>query len=369
MNNLANVNLTKGQQLQVELVNQVDKATQDMGATITEYGRQCVINAIGNLVTYCRTNGVQFGLIDPTMVKIALQNVGFTELNFAATPAEAYFDLRKTVFEDGKGNKVNGYTIAVKPQGAGNEKLTRRFGVNVKELKPAWLIREGDEFTYPSFNGLHMTPPKWTPKSYDKKIIMVCYPLVLKDDSVEYLIATREGIKPNLIAQVRQNNLYTFKKKNSKGYEVTDTEARDKFYDEVNEIFEKLTVDEILADPRWREQLTPTYTSGGSKEAMVLRKMKNNALKNYPREFATDYIAQAVKDMYEDKDESLNIDKKNAIDIDPVEKVEDEIKEEPKPENVVPNFEVNDDGEVVEENVAEEPNPGTSKSDNYDEVL
>ena len=352
-NQLPNVALSKGTKYQVDLVNQIDKATKEMGQEFTQYGRECVINAMANLVTYCRTNDIKFELLDITMVKIALQNVGYTELNFNAYPAEAYFDIRK-----------NGptYAVTIKPQGAGNEKLTRRFGVNVKELKTCILVREGDEYTLPGFDGTKMTPFTWKPKSLDKKVVLVVYPLEKADGTYEYLMATRESIKPNLIAQIRQNNLYEFKKKNeSTGRLDVDTKARDEFYEMVNNEFEKLTVDQILANPRWRAELTPTYTSGGSQEAMIIRKMKNNALKNYPREYSSDAVANAVKDMWEDRDDSV-FQKEEAIDVDAVEKVEKEINE-PVNENATQDFQVTEDGEVVTTDApkAEEPKPAEEK--------
>lgn len=338
---LEKVELSQAAQYQVDLVKQVDKATQEMGQGFTEYGRQCVINAIANLFMVCKNTGINFGALDISTVKVALQNVGFTELNFNAIPSEAYYDIRKVWTKDKTGKTVCTHNVSVKPQGAGNEKLTRRFGLNVKELKSCILVREGDEFTLPGFDGEKMTPFKWTPKSYDKKVIMVVYPLVKTDGTYEYLIATRESIKPNLIAQIRQNNLYTFKTEDGKD---VDTAKRDAFYEEVNRAFEEMTVDQILADPKWRKELTPTYTSGGSVEAMILRKMKNNALKNYPREFDSAAMAQAVMDMYEDRDDSLTT-KKEVVDVDMVAKVEEEL-EDKADADALQDFDVNENGEV-----------------------
>lgn len=356
--------LSGTQKFQVDIVNLVDKGLEESGAKFTDYGRTCVINAMASFITVCRNNDYDLKKIDQTTLKIALQNVGFTELNFAATPAEAYFDIRKN---DG------GYSVSIKPQGAGNEKLTRKFGVNLKDLKSAILVREGDNYTLPGFDGEKMTPFKWQPKSLDAKVIMVVYPVVKNDGTLEYLMATRESIKPNLIAQIRQSNLYSFKKIEN-GKSVIDVEKRDQFYEEVNREFEKLTVDQILANEKWRKQLTPTYTSGGSVEAMVIRKMKNNALKNYPREFDNSYEAEAYKDMWEDKDDSLNIQKEKAIDVDVVQKVEKEITEEPKDESAPQDFNVSVDGEIVKEEpetVKEEvkPNNNPAPKDDYEDLF
>ena len=40
-------------------------------------------------------------------------------------------------------------------------------------------------------------------------------------------------------------------------------------------------------------------------EQMILRKMKNNALKNYPKEYDNTYVANSVKNMFEENDESV----------------------------------------------------------------
>lgn len=320
--------LTGGLKLQDQLLGELDSAAKNMGQDFTEYGKKCVVNAIASLVIYTKQNGVSITDFDPTLVRLALQNIGYTELNIAAIPSECYFDIRKT--KEGK------RTLTIKPQGAGNEKLLRTYGVNVKEVHTPWLVREGDEFTYPSFNGLEMTPPKWTPKSYDKKVIMVVYPVVKNDKSVEYLISTREGIKPNIIAQVRQNSLYS--------------KDKDKIYAQIEEDAEKLTVDQLLAKKEWAEIINPTYTSGGSKEQMILRKMKNNALKNYPKEYRDAFMAEAVKEMFEDNDDSLKVNRDEVLDadVDPVEKVEKEINEIPQTD-AVPDFKVDEETGVVEE--------------------
>lgn len=324
--------LTGGLKLQDQLLAELDKSAKSMGQDFTEYGKKCVINAIAQLVITTKQQGIELTEFDPTLVRLALQNIGYTELNIAAIPSECYFDIRKT--KDGK------KTLAIKPQGVGNEKLLRTYGVDVKEVRSPWKVREGDEFTYPSYDGLNVTPPKWTPKSFDKKVIMVVYPVIKNDNNVEYLIATREGIKPNIIAQVKQNTLYD--------------KNKESIYARIEKDAETKSVDELLNDPEWSNIINPTYTSGGSKEQMILRKMCNNAIKNYPKDYKDSYMANAIKDMFEDKDDSL-VPPKEYIDADTVEKVEEEIKEEPKGAKVE-DFDTDNDG-VIEEKVKAEPQP------------
>ena len=345
--------LTGGQALQVQLLAELDKSSQAMGREFTDYGKQCVINAIAGLVAFCKQNNTAIQDLDPTLLRLSLQNIGYTELNYSAIPSEVYFDIRKT---------DKGKILTIKPQGAGIEVLVRKHGVGLKSetgLRSAILIREGDEFTLPQFNGIEITPPTYKPKfeNINNKVIAVMYAAIKIDNSVEYLIATREGIKPNIIAQIRQNTLYDkrFKSYNAKDDKYyIDEEKRQKFWDELDAWAEKKTVDQMLADPEYAPYINPTYTSGGSREQMILRKMKNNALKNYPKNYGNAYVRNAVENMYEDVDDSL---KEKPIGKDVVATVEKEITE-PSKEEQVPDFEVNEDGEVIrQEEQAAEPEP------------
>lgn len=318
--NKKEVALTGGLAVQEKLLSELDKANQEFGADFTPYGRTCAINCIAGIVNFAKANGIEISNIDPTLLRLQVQNVGYTELNYASIPSEIYFDLRKTY--------VNGkemYSIAIKPQGAGNEKLVRKYGVGLKKgsgLHNAILIREGDEFIMPQFNGLEMTPPIYKPqlKNANNKVIAVVYPAEKEDGSVEYLISTRESVKANIIAQVRQNALYKFTKevekvkKDGTTYkkEEVDREARDKFYEELNKKAETMTLDEFLNDEEVLKYVNPTYTSGGSKEQMILRKMKNNALKNYPKEYDTSIIKNAVENMFEEQDKSV-LERKDVV--------------------------------------------------------
>lgn len=338
INTVAKTEGEKNLALQAKLLDQLESGTQEMGQEFTSYGKQCVINAISSFLLQCKSQNIPFEQVDGTTLRLALQNVGYTELNMAAIPSECYYNIRKTTM-DVDGQRKSMYTVAIMPQGAGNEKLTRKYGVGIKTLHPAILIREGDEFIMPSFNGLEITPPVYKPqfKNMNNKVAGIMYIVEKTDGRVEYLISTRESIKPNIIAQIRQNALYSEEfRVPGKTYEV-DKKKRDAFYDKINNDFENLTVDEILSSPEWMKWVNPTYTSGGSKEAMIIRKMKNNALKNYPKEYDNTYIAEAVKDMFEDKDDSLNEEPKvvqtKTVD-EKIEEVEKDIGEEKTSEEV-----------------------------------
>lgn len=352
--------LSKGQKFQVDLIRELDESMKVMDVKFTDYGKKCVVNAIGSLILYCQNNDIKLEQINPILLKTQLQNVGLTELNCAGLPSEAYFDLRKSFIKefdkngevvktaDGKDKVKCVYNIAIKPQGAGNEKLVRKYGVGLKKgtgLHQAILIHEGDEVEMPQVEGATKTPLKIHTKfeNVDKKIVGVAYVIELEDGSKDYLIATREGIKPNIVAQIRQNTLYTFKD----GYK-TDTKVRDEFYAKLDKEAETMSVDELLT--AYAKYVNPTYTSGGSKEAMILRKMKNNALKYYPKEYDNSYIKGAVEDMFEEKDETIT-EKPKAFreEVDVVEKVEKEIAEDPTDADAPADFEIPADPTSKEE--------------------
>lgn len=286
-----NMAISKTQQFQVNVVESITRTLKDSQCDLTPYGKKCAVNCIAGVISFLRSKGKSFADIDTDILKINVQNIAITELNYASLPPEIYFDLR-------------GKTLTIKPQGAGNEKLVRTYGVDVKDLSTPWLVREGDDFVLPSYDGDKINPPKWTRKSLDGKVIAVVYRILKTNGETEWLISGREEVVSNLIAQIRQNSLYKFK----------DEKTRNDFY----ATLENRTLDDLLNDEKLKDYINPTYTSGGSREAMIVRKMKNNALKNYPREYNNAMQREAVVSMFEENDESV-LEKPHEVDITPIE--------------------------------------------------
>jgi len=339
--------LSAYQQFQKNEVVNIEETLKQSGCELTDYGRKCAVNCISGIISFLNENGKDFKDINMTLLRLSVQNVALTQLNYAAIPAEIYFDLR-------------GNILTVKPQGAGNEKLVRTYGVDIQNLSMPWLIREGDEFTLPTYDGESCVPPKWTRKSLDKPVIAVCYMVKKTDGTTEWLISGREEVAGNLIAQIRQNALYKFNKKdqngkplfNKYGKPIVDTEARDKFYESLND----RKLDDLLSDPTLKEFINPTYTSGGSKEAMIIRKMKNNALKQYPKEYDNSLQREAFENMFEEDDKSVkvNANQNDVIDNDA---------EAPK------DFDIDENGVVVENKSTENESTKDEKEvDNIDET-
>ena len=348
--NMGNV-ITKKEEValfsnQKAFIHELESIATGTGVSFSEYGTKCMINAYAALISRCKQDGIQLSDFDGALLRTAFSNIGYTELNFAAN--ECYFDIRKIV-ED---KKVVGYTIAVRPQGVGNEKLVRKYGVNVKTLHPCWLVKDGDKLILPSFSGLKMTDPVWERdiKNINNKTVMCVYPVEIKgSDKVEYLMASRESVKNNLVAHIRQNLLYKFYGK-----------ERDQKYAELDKDADASTLDTLLANEKWRDYINPNWLSSSSRESMIIRKMQNNALKNYPKEYDSTQMKEAVQNMMEDYDESLEIKKEEAVEVDVVEKVEKEIQEKPV-EGAIKDFNVDEDGVVTqpakEEESKEIPEP------------
>lgn len=333
---------------------------EKMDYKYSEYGKKCALNGIVAAQVYLRANEKDFKDINIPLFILSLHNLAVTELNCATIPAEAFCDMR-------------GNILAFRPQGVGNERLVRKFGVGIKPdtgLHKCWVIREGDEFTLPQFNGLEVVPPKWTPKSLSGKVVAVVYPVEKKSGDIEWLMADRGSVIANVVAQCRQNALYAFVKKDADGnpldkyghlaypkgkYKAAiDNKARDNCYEKLNQLADEANgdLDKFLSYPEVAKFINPTYTSFGSREAMILRKMQNNALKQYPKDYESSIVAKAVSDMNEDYDPTLDEHPgKEEPERDVIEQVEEETKAAPTGDKV-PDFEVDDEtGEVANQNL------------------
>lgn len=318
---------------------------EKMDYKYSEYGKKCALNGIVAAQVYLRSVSKEFKDVNMPLFLLSLHNLAVTELNCATIPSEAFCDMR-------------GNILTFKPQGVGNERLVRKFGVGIKPdtgLHKCWIVREGDEFTMPQFDGVNVTPPSWKPKSLSGKVKMVVYPVEKADGDVEWLMADRASVISNVVAQCRQNALYAFMLKDAEGKQVykygkamADSKAREAYYQKINELAEEANgdLDKFLANPEVKRFINPTYTSFGSREAMILRKMQNNALKQYPKDYESSIVAKAVSDMAEDYDESLDEKPAEEPRRDVVEAVEQETSA-PQSGDQVPDFSVDvETGEV-----------------------
>jgi hypothetical protein len=247
----------------------------------------CVSSLLAAMQELCDKEGVTIKEIDQTNIMTILEQCAMLRLNVAAVPRECYIIIRNQ--KVGKSNEekwVKKFEFGV--EGDGNDKIVRKYGVNVKKIYPYWIVREGDGFTYPSFKGLAMEPPTWSPKGGNGKVLRVVYPIEYEDGTVQYHISERADTAINLKAHI----LNTVKMSKS----ITDTKKN-----EIKDKLQNMNLDQLFADKEMLDIMSPAWRESHSRESMLLRKMRNNALKPIPRDFGNAYIATAYTSTIEDK--------------------------------------------------------------------
>lgn len=262
---------------------------QEAGIEFDDYSKQCVVAAMSSIYQLVQSNKADMNQLNNSTLRNVLGQVSSLRLNANAMPRECYFTLRKR--QNAKGDWEQVVELGI--EGDGNDALLRQFGNEVDKVYPVWLVKEGDEFTYPKRKGIEVEPPTWEEKGLSQKVIRVVYPVKLKDGTIEYLIAERESVKTNLIAHIRNNMMNeTFgfvTGKNSKGkdrtrYDATD-EEKAKIKAKKNEIMEAVRKCETLEDMLNCEIARPYISAAwlDTPEQMFVRKMRNNAIKKFPK--------------------------------------------------------------------------------------
>lgn len=262
---------------------------QEAGIEFDDYSKQCVVAAMSSIYQLVQSSKVDMNSLNNSTLRNVLGQVSSLRLNANAMPRECYFTLRKR--QNAKGDWEQVVELGI--EGDGNDALLRQFGNEVDKVYPVWLVKEGDEFTYPKRKGIEVEPPTWEEKGLSQKVIRVVYPVKLKDGTIEYLIAERESVKTNLIAHIRNNMMNeTFgfvTGKNSKGkdrtrYDATD-EEKSKIKAKKNEIMEAVRKCETLEDMLNCEVARPYISAAwlDTPEQMFVRKMRNNAIKKFPK--------------------------------------------------------------------------------------
>lgn len=256
---------------------QIQQQLSEHSIAMSDYQKTCVLNAMSAINEVVVKDGLNFNELDQSNITKTLLNVAALELNAAAIPREVYFITRQ---QTQGGRKVKVIEMGI--EGDGNDAILTRFGRNVKKLHKFWEVREDDDFSYPSFNGLEMTPPKWSPKGRGK-VVKVVYPIELTDGTIEYHIAEREDVKRNLLAHMFNNLMWDKSKVDKKN--------------KIKEFAEEHTLDEILDSEEMQTlgNISPAWKEPQSREAMIVRKMRNNITKKVPKDFSNAYIESAVQ--------------------------------------------------------------------------
>lgn len=260
------------------------------GVQYDEYSKQCAMNAMSAIFQLVQnTDKADMKSLNTSNLREVVAQCASLKLNASSMPREVYFQLRS--------KQINGQWIKLVEigiEGDGNDALLRNFGVNVDAVYPSWLVKEGDDFIYPKYKGLEITPPEWNPKGLSEKTVRVVTPIKLKDGTIEYRIAEREAVKNNLLAHISNNmtnETFGFVAgKNSKGkdrtrYDAT-AEEKAKISAKKEEILSAVRKCETLEDILNSEVARPFISSAwlNTPEAMIVRKMRNNAIKKFPKD-------------------------------------------------------------------------------------
>lgn len=268
-----------------ELTGLISRDYASCGVEFDEYSKSCAMAAVTTIFNLVKSDksGITMQNLDTSNLRSIVEHCASLKLNANAYPRECYFQLRKNWHADTKS-----YTYAVEMgiEGSGNDAILRNYGVDVEHVYPYWIVKEGDDFTYPRRKGIEIEPPEWEEKGLSQKAIRVVYPVKLKNGTVEYLIAERDSVKVNLLAHVRNNLMNETFGICENRYKATDNQL-DEIKKRKDAIYEALRKCETVDDMLNCEEARP-YISGAwldTSESMIQRKMLNNAIKKFPKNY------------------------------------------------------------------------------------
>jgi len=251
-----------------------------------EYSLQCGQDAITALVDAVEgSKDIDNALLSDPAFRENLRTIVRNCAALKLSPAhnEVYFTPRNVQI-GGKWTKR--FEMGV--QSDGFETLVRNFGDNVKEIGVAWEVKETDDFTFPVYNGSEVTPPVWQKKMGGKKCMIVVYPVTMKNRTVVYSIVERDDVMSSLFAHVKSNLLNTTFGLAESKYKASK-EVQEQIEEKKREILDGLkkcqTIDEMVDYEPARKYMSPAWID--STESMIIRKMKNKALKRFKLNFNT----------------------------------------------------------------------------------
>lgn len=282
----------------------IQKQMMEGGAEFDEYSGKCVLAAMGAINNMIHAKNLTFNDLNGSNLNEILIKVATLKLNANAVPRECYFSIRNVKIPSAKKTGADGKTVTIPEywekqiemgiEGDGNDAILARYGRDVAKVHQVWLVREGDKFTYPSFNGLKMTAPQWTPTGQGE-VIRVVYPIVKKDGTVEYYIGERRDVLKNLFAHINNNLMNETFGIAEDRYKANDKQKKeiDAKKKEIMNHAKKLNdLDKILDDEKLQLYISPAWTEFQSREQMIIRKMRNNVAKKIPKDFGSAIAAE-----------------------------------------------------------------------------
>ena len=304
----------------------IARQMEDNKIQFSDYAKRCVMNAIGTINQMLDKVGLSFGHpeLDQSSLTNILLNVAHLELNSIAQPSECYFQIRnvKTNAKDENGNIIYKKQIEFGIQADGYDAILSRFGRNVKKVYPFWLVREGDHFEYPAYNGLEFTPPKWQPKGTGD-VIRIVYPVLHTDNTIHFYIGERADVCKNLLAHINNNLMNEAFGIAPNRYKATEAQLREinQKKAELKDRAKALGLD-ALDDEELAPYISPSWKEDFSREAMIIRKIRNNIVKKIPKDFSSPAVYESFSEASDDayaKTKKAIAERIAAIVVEPIE--------------------------------------------------
>lgn len=259
------------------------------GMELDDYSKECAIEAMTSIFNLVKNDPKSdIGKLDTSNLTGIVKRCANLKLNASAYPRECYFQLRNVnVGKDPQtGRDIWQKQVEMGIEGNGYDSLLSNYGNNVKQVYPHWIVKEGDKYIPPKHKGLSVTEPEWEEKGLSSKAVRVVYPVMLTDGTVTYLSADRDSVKINLLAHVKQNMMNATFGICADRYKATEkqkSEIKDKKNEVLNALRACKTVDEMLEC-----EIAKPFISGAwldTPESMIQRKMCNNAIRKYPKNY------------------------------------------------------------------------------------
>ena len=286
---------TKLTRINDALMPMIERQLVSNNIDMNDYQRQCVLMGIAGMNATLDREGLTWSSdkFDDRNVSEMLQTIAMLQLNAAAVPREIYFQTRNVKVKNPDGNAWK-KQLEMGIEGDGNDAILRRFGAGVKVVGKPWLVREGDDFKYPSHKGLDTTPPEWVEKGKGR-IIRVVYPILKEDGTVDFQISERDDVMKNLAAHINNNLMNETFGIAKNRFEATDEQQKEisEKKKELLDMLDGLTVDQALDVPELQPYISPAWKDRHSRESMIIRKMRNNAVKPIPKDFSSAFVASA----------------------------------------------------------------------------
>ena len=309
--------LMKAQQMYVE---SIGNGLASLIGKMTPYQAVCgysILSAINQLLKKEGLNH-QSPTVDKESINDAIKFAVIYQLN--ADNRELFVILRNTLVKSGgsdKGTWVK--SVECKVQYRGQLKILSHYGRDVLKVYPEWIVREGDEFTYPTYKGVELIPPTWVRKSSEGKVLRVVVPIQFRDGYIDYRIADRESVALNIKAQIKQSLMGK-----------KDEQER------VVALIKDWTLEKLLSDKEVAKYVNDTYT-GLSSEEMIITKLVLNATKRVPIDFESALARELMEKTYDNADVYVKNHNAEQIvangmsSIEMQQPVEDEVTVEPEP--------------------------------------